>query len=78
MWLQAAFSHADLDWEKYVKIDPRYYRPAEVDLLLGDATKAKRILDWQPKTSFPELVRIMVDADIELLKRQMSGKDVRG
>jgi GDPmannose 4,6-dehydratase len=64
-FLEAAFSHADLDWQEYVEIDPRYFRPTEVDFLLGDAAKARRILGWQPKVSFSELVRIMVDADIK-------------
>ncbi|MGC2627265.1 MAG: GDP-mannose 4,6-dehydratase [Candidatus Udaeobacter sp.] len=64
---EAAFAHADLDWKQFVKHDPRYERPAEVDLLLGDASKAKRILDWEPKVRFDELVRIMVDADMDLL-----------
>jgi GDPmannose 4,6-dehydratase len=52
-----------------VKHDDRYERPAEVDLLIGDASKAKKVLDWEPKVRFPELVRIMVDADVELLSR---------
>lgn len=68
-----AFGYAGLDWQKYIDIDPRYYRPAEVDLLLGDASKAKRQLGWQPKTSFKELVHLMVDADIQLAKREIHG-----
>lgn len=68
-----AFGYAGLDWQKYIDIDPRYYRPAEVDLLLGDASKAKRQLGWQPKTSFKELVHLMVDADIELAEREIHG-----
>jgi GDPmannose 4,6-dehydratase len=64
---ETAFAHVDLDWKKYVKHDPRYERPAEVDLLIGDASKAKKILDWEPKVRFHELVCIMVDADMELL-----------
>ena len=76
-FLDVAFAHADLDWNDYVKIDPRYYRPAEVDLLIGDAAKAKKILGWQPKTTFSELVRIMVKADQELLALQLSGKHIR-
>jgi len=67
-FVAAAFGHVGLDWEKYVKIDPRYYRPTEVDLLIGDATKAKISLNWTPKTKFKELVRIMVDADVALLQ----------
>jgi len=76
-FLEVAFGCANLDWQKYVKIDPRYYRPAEVDLLIGDAAKAKRVLGWQPKTTFSELVSIMVKADEELLAKQLSGKDIR-
>ncbi|MGI8481865.1 MAG: GDP-mannose 4,6-dehydratase [Chthoniobacterales bacterium] len=67
---EAAFGHADLDWKDYVKHDARYERPAEVDVLIGDATKAKKILDWEPKVRFNELVRIMVDADMELFSRR--------
>ncbi len=77
-FLEEAFRLLDLDWKEYVKIDPRYFRPAEVDLLIGDAGKAKRVLGWQPKTSFKELVRIMVEADRLLLDAQLSGKHVRG
>ena len=73
-FLEAAFGHAGLDWRKYVDIDPRYYRPAEVDLLIGDATKARKQLGWSPKTSFQDLVRLMVDADIKLLKDHQAGK----
>lgn len=76
-FLEEAFGSSNLDWRDYVKIDPRYYRPAEVDLLIGDASKAKRVLGWQPRTTFKELVRIMVKADDELLARQLSGKDIR-
>ena len=76
-FLEVAFACADLDWNQYVKIDPRYYRPAEVDLLIGDAAKAKKILGWQPKTTFAELVRIMVKADDEELALQLSGKHIR-
>jgi GDPmannose 4,6-dehydratase len=68
-FVEAAFAHADLDWKQFVKHDSRYERPAEVDLLLGDASKAKKILGWEPKVRFHELVRIMVDADIDLLSR---------
>ncbi len=67
---EAAFSHVDLDWKEFVRHDPRYERPAEVDLLMGDASKAKRILNWEPKVRFPALVRIMVDADMELLSHE--------
>jgi len=71
---EAAFAHVDLDWEKYVKHDPRYERPAEVDLLIGDASKAKKVLGWEPKVRFKDLVRIMVDADMELLSRETPRK----
>lgn len=66
-FLEAAFSYVDLDWEKFVEIDPKYLRPTEVDLLCGDATKAKKVLGWEPKTSFEDLVKLMVDADIKEL-----------
>ena len=67
---ETAFRHVDLDWQEYVRHDKRYERPAEVDLLIGDASKAKKILGWEPKVRFHELVRIMVDADMELLSRK--------
>jgi GDPmannose 4,6-dehydratase len=73
-FVEAAFGYADLDWKQFVKHDPRYERPAEVDVLLGNAAKAKKILGWEPKVRFQELVRIMVDADMELLARQAPRK----
>jgi GDPmannose 4,6-dehydratase len=73
-FLQVAFDHVGLDWQKHVEIDPRYYRPAEVDLLIGDASKAKRKLGWEPKTKFVELTKLMVDADVELLRRHQQGE----
>jgi GDPmannose 4,6-dehydratase len=66
--LSEAFDCVGLDWHELVDIDPKYYRPAEVDLLLGDASKAKEKLGWEPKTRFRELVHLMVDADIAALK----------
>ena len=63
-FLVEAFSYVGLDWEKHVVIDPRFFRPAEVDLLLGDATKARKELGWEPKVNFKTLVRMMVDADL--------------
>jgi len=63
-FVKEAFSYINLDWKKYVKIDPRYFRPTEVEELIADSTKAKKNLSWQPKIKFKELVRIMVDADI--------------
>ena len=64
---ELAFSHAGLDWKKYVTVDPRFVRPAEVDTLQADPSKARRELEWAPRTSFAELVRMMVDADLERL-----------
>lgn len=63
-FLEVAFKHAGLDWRRYVVIDPRLYRPTEVDLLIGDATKAREKLGWTPKTKFEDLVKLMVDADL--------------
>ncbi len=68
-FLEVAFAHADLDYRDYVKTDAKYYRPAEVDLLIGDPSKARAALGWAPKTTFEELVRMMVDEDIALLGR---------
>lgn len=76
-FLTESFGMVGMDWEQYVEFDERYVRPAEVDLLIGDASKAKRQLNWEPKTTFKDLVRIMTEADIALLKHQMSGKDIR-
>ncbi len=73
-FLEVAFGHAGLDWKQHVEIDPRYYRPAEVDLLIGDYRKAKRQLGWEPRTKFAELTRLMVEADIELLRRHRQGE----
>lgn len=67
-FLEEAFSYVGLDWRDYVEIDSRYYRPAEVDLLIGDASKAKQKLGWEPQVTFRELVRLMVDADIALME----------
>ena len=73
-FLEAAFAHAGLDWRKYVEIDPNYYRPTEVDLLIGDYSKAKKKLGWEPKTRFVDLVKLMVDADVQRLKDHQTGK----
>ena len=62
---ELAFGHVNLDWEQYVRVDPRYFRPAEVDYLLGDPAKAERILGWKPQLSFPGLVALMVDEDLK-------------
>jgi len=69
-FLQAAFDCVGLDWRQHVKQDPRYLRPAEVDLLLGDASKAYRELQWRPKVTFEQLVQMMIDADWELARQE--------
>ena len=74
-FVEQAFSYLDLDWKEYVEIDPRYYRPAEVDYFQGDASKARRELGWEPKVGFEELVRLMVDHDMILARRD---KEVSG
>jgi GDPmannose 4,6-dehydratase len=73
-FLELAFARAGLDWKRHVEIDPHYYRPAEVDELIGDAGKAKRQLGWEPRTRFADLVRLMVDADIALLRAFREGR----
>ena len=73
----AAFTHAGLDPDGHIEVDPNYYRPAEVDDLRGDASRARDSIGWEPKVRFDELVRIMVDADIKLLDDEMSGRLVR-
>jgi GDPmannose 4,6-dehydratase len=73
-FLDLAFGFVNLDWRKHVEIDPRYYRPSEVDELIGDYSKAKRRLGWEPKTTFPELVQLMVEADVQLLKDHREGR----
>ena len=67
---QAAFGHVGLDWRDFVAVDPRFVRPAEVDLLVGDASKAKEVLGWQPTVSFETLVALMVDADLGVLRAE--------
>jgi GDPmannose 4,6-dehydratase len=69
-FVRIAFDHVGLDWRKHVVVDPRFYRPAEVDLLLADPGKAKRQLKWQPEVSFAQLVRMMVDNDLAVVARQ--------
>jgi len=76
-FLEVAFDHVKLDWKKYVEHDARYERPAEVDLLIGDASKAKKKLGWEPKITFEDLTKLMVDADIAALKRQQAGDVVK-
>lgn len=69
-FLDEVFSHLDLDWNKYVEVDPRYFRPAEVDLLLGDPSKAKKVLRWTPKVTFKALAKMMTQTDWKLAKRE--------
>ena len=64
---EIAFGHVGLSWKKYVKVDPALFRPAEVNTLCGNPAKARRKLGWKPEVSFPELVRMMVDADLKRL-----------
>ena len=66
-FLELAFQCAGLNWQVHVEIDPKFYRPAEVERLIGNPTKARQQLNWSPKTKFADLVRLMVEADIELL-----------
>src|SRR5690606_33742688 len=79
--VELAFGHVGLDWEQYVRLDPKFLRPAEVDHLIGDSSKARRVLGWTPEVDFPGLVRMMVDADLERLSRAPQtpqGVEVRG
>lgn len=73
---ELAFARVGLDWEKYVRYDERYARPSEVDALLGDASKARRVLGWEPTVTFEQLVELMVDADVGLLEDQLAGRGV--
>ena len=73
-----AFGYLDLDWQRYVEIDPRYFRPAEVDNLLGDAAKARRELGWEPKVSFDQLVKLMVDHDLRLAQQEAAAAESSG
>ena len=72
-FLAAAFDYAKLDWKKYVVIDKRYFRLTEVDLLLGDSAKARQVLKWKPKVNFQQLVRMMVDSDMKVVRQTMYG-----
>jgi GDPmannose 4,6-dehydratase len=74
-FVQEAFSYAGLDWEKYVEIDPAYFRPTEVDYLLGDSTKARKALEWEPKTTFRQLVHMMVDSDLRQAEEERFAYD---
>jgi len=73
-FLDEAFGYVDLDWHDYVEIDPRYFRPTEVDYLMADPAKARRALGWEPRIFFKDLVRIMVDADLELSGQASPGE----
>src|SRR5262249_33746981 len=75
--VEIAFGRKDLEWEGHLEIDPKYYRPSEVDVLLGDASKAKAKLGWEPKVRFKELIELMVDADVAALEDQLAGKVTR-
>ena len=70
---ELAFGRVDLDWEQYVKVDEKFFRPAEVDLLIGDPAKANKVLGWEAETSFDQLVRMMVDADLDFLQGKLKG-----
>ncbi len=72
-FVQEAFDYAKLDWKKYVEIDKNYFRPTEVDCLIGNSAKARKKLGWKPKVNFQQLVRMMVDSDMELVRRQLHG-----
>jgi GDPmannose 4,6-dehydratase len=76
-FLEAAFTHAGLDWEEHVEIDPKYFRPSEVDVLLGDPSKAREQLGWEPTVTFDQLVQIMVDADIKEIEDDLAGRVTR-
>jgi GDPmannose 4,6-dehydratase len=67
-FLDEAFGYLGLDWQRYVEVDPKYFRPVDVNNLIGDSSKAQRLLGWKPKVSFKQLVRMMVDADLEAIK----------
>ncbi len=77
-FLDEVFGHLDLDWQQYVEIDPRYFRPTEVDLLLGDAGKAKKVLHWEPKVSFKQLAQMMTDADMTMAQNEKVIKEHQG
>ena len=74
-FLHSAFGHLDLEWEKHVEVDPRYFRPTEVDSLQGDSSRARKILGWKPRTSFDDLVRMMVAHDLELARQEKTLRD---
>jgi len=73
-FVERAFAHVGLDWRRYVEVDPQYYRPTEIDRLEGDASRARDRLGWTPRIKFRDLVKIMVDADVQLLEDKLSGQ----
>src|SRR5262249_16947892 len=73
-FLERVFDHLNLQWRKYVEIDKRFFRPSEVDRLIGDAGKARRGLGWHPRVSFDALVAMMVDSDLELAQSELRGR----
>lgn len=77
-FLEESFGYLELDWKEFVETDPRYFRPAEVDLLLGDAGKARRALGWEPKVNFKELVRLMIDHDLKLAEQESASHTAKG
>jgi GDPmannose 4,6-dehydratase len=74
-FLDEVFGCLDMDWHRHVEIDARYFRPTEVDLLQGDASKARRLLSWQPRVGFRELARMMVEADLQAAERERVMRD---
>jgi GDPmannose 4,6-dehydratase len=74
---EVAFKQAGLDWHDHIEIDPAYFRPAEVDYLLGDPTKAEKALGWKAETHWDDLSRLMVDADVRALENQLAGRLLR-
>jgi GDPmannose 4,6-dehydratase len=77
-FVERSFAHVGLDWRAYVEVDPRYYRPTEIDRLEGDASKARDRLGWVPRIRLRDLVKLMVDADVRLLEDKLSGQLERG
>jgi GDPmannose 4,6-dehydratase len=69
-WIEECFAILDLDWKKHVETDARYLRPAEVDLLLGDPSKARQVLKWEPKVRFKDLAKMMVESDMKIAQRE--------
>jgi GDPmannose 4,6-dehydratase len=76
-FLDLAFGQLDIDWKKYVEIDPRYFRPSEVDVLCGDMSKARQLLQWEPRVKFPDLVRMMVESDLKDLQERGERRNER-